>query len=71
VAARRGVAAAFDESGLEDGEASDGLALAGGDAVALPDELELDGGVGALLIGWDDMVIVFCGPSFSTVDTIC
>jgi len=66
VAARTGVAAAFDEDGLEDGD--DGLVLAGGDADALPDKLELGAGVGGLLIGWDVMMIVFCGPS--TVDSI-
>jgi hypothetical protein len=72
VAARTGVAAAFDEDGLEDGEpGEDGLALAGGDADALPDKLELGvgGGIDGLLIGWDVMTIVFCDPS--TEDSTC
>jgi len=69
VAARTGVAAAFDGDNLEDGEdGEDGLALAGGDADALPDKLELGGGVEGLLIGWDVMMIVFSGPTTVPVD---
>ena len=91
MAARSGVAVAFDEDGLEDGEDSDARvgadldalagaypdalagadmnALAGADPDALADKLELGIGVDGLLIGCDDMMIVFCGPS--TEDSAC